>query len=119
MNDKTNIEVGLFSAAALGEAFRANRRALHQTQASIALRVGCRRQTIGDIESGKNVEIYTLMAALSALGKGLLIVDARVDYDAWREHRWPAGRLGYRGPVRHDGTRSCSQTGCGANFPQV
>lgn len=85
MNDKANIEAGLFSAAALGEAVRANRRALRQTQASVALRVGCRRQTIADIEAGKNVEIYTLMAALAALGKGLVIVDARVDYDRLSE----------------------------------
>ena len=85
MNDKANIQAGLFSASALGEAFRANRRALHQTQASIALRVGCRRQTIADMESGKNVEIYTLMAALAALGKGLVIVDARVEYDRLSE----------------------------------
>ena len=85
MYDKPNISAGLFSAAGLGAAFRANRRALRQTQASVALRVGCRRQTIADIESGKNVEIYTLMAALSALGKGLVIVDARVDLDRLAE----------------------------------
>lgn len=75
------MKTGLFSATDLGAAFRANRRALHQTQTDVAKRVGCRRQTIADIEAGKNVEIYTLIAALSALGKGLEIVDARVDYD--------------------------------------
>ena len=75
------MKTGLFSAVDLGKAFRANRRTLQQTQATIAKRVGCRRQTIADIEAGKNVEIYTLIAALSAMGKGLEIVDARVDYD--------------------------------------
>lgn len=75
------MQTGLFSAADLGKAFRANRRALRQTQQSIAKRVGCRRQTIADIEAGKNVETYTLIAALCALGKGLHIVDARVDVD--------------------------------------
>ncbi len=81
MDGITNMKTGLFSAVDLGKAFRANRRALQQTQATIAKRVGCRRQTIADIEAGKNVEIYTLIAALSAMGKGLEIVDARVDYD--------------------------------------
>lgn len=76
---------GIFSAAGLGEAFRANRRALGQSQQEIADRVGCRRQTIADIEAGKNVRIYTLFAALSALGKGLDIVDARVDVDRLSE----------------------------------
>jgi len=75
------MRTGVFSAVDLGIAFRANRVALHKTQEAIALRVGCRRQTIADIEAGKNVELYTLIAALSALGKGLDIVDARVDYD--------------------------------------
>lgn len=75
------MKAGLFSAVELGKALRANRQALHKTQEYVAKRVGCRRQTIADIEAGKNVEIYTLIAALSALGKGLEIVDARVDYD--------------------------------------
>lgn len=71
----------MFSCSELGAAYRAERKALGQTQAGIAKRVGCRRQTIADIEAGKNVAMYTLMAALSALGKGLVIMDARVDYD--------------------------------------
>jgi len=81
MRGITNMVVGIFSAVDLGKTFRANRRALKKTQAAIAQQVGCRRQTIADIEAGKNVEIYTLIAALSALGKGLEIVDARVDVD--------------------------------------
>lgn len=85
MDGKSNIRTGLFSAAELGAAYRAERKALGQTQAGIAKRVGCRRQTIADIEAGNNVALYTLMAALSALGKGLEIVDARVDYDRLSE----------------------------------
>lgn len=77
----SNMTTGIFSAAEMGKRFRANRRALHKTQEYVAQQVGCRRQTIADIEAGKNVEIYTLIAALSALGKGLEIVDARVDYE--------------------------------------
>ena len=71
----------MFSCSELGAAYRAERKALGQTQAGIAKRVGCRRQTIADIEAGKNVAMYTLMAALSALGKGLVIMDAKVDLD--------------------------------------
>lgn len=81
MSVNPNYPHAMFSCSALGSAFRAERKALHQTQAGIAKRVGCRRQTIADIEAGKNVEMHTLMAALSALGKGLRIVDARVDLD--------------------------------------
>ncbi len=76
---------GLFSASDLGRAFRENRKSLHKTQAEIAHSVGCQRKTIADIESGKNVTIYKLMAALSALGKGIAIIDARVDYEQIQE----------------------------------
>ena len=81
MSGMANMKTGLFSASDLGASFRETRRALGKTQAQIAGLVGCRRQTIADLEAGKNVEIYTLMSALSALGKGLKIVDSRVDYD--------------------------------------
>ena len=43
--------------------------------------MGCRRQTVVDLEAGRNVSVYTLMAALAALGKGLSIVNARPDID--------------------------------------
>lgn len=81
MDAISNLGLGFFSLSELGEAFRANRLALKKTQSDIAKQVGCRRQTIADLEAGKNVETYTLMSALSALGKGLMIVDARVDFD--------------------------------------
>ena len=70
-----------FSMGDLGSAFRANRKMLKKTQQWVADRVGCRRQTIADLEAGKNVETYTMMAALSALGKGLSITDIRPDFD--------------------------------------
>jgi len=75
------MKTGYFSASELGKAFRDNRKALRKTQEQLAKRVGCRRQTIADIEAGRNVEIYTLFAALSALGKGIDIVDTRIDLD--------------------------------------
>ncbi|MDB6061349.1 MAG: transcriptional regulator, family [Verrucomicrobiaceae bacterium] len=72
----------LFTAKELGVSFRKNREALGLTLSDIADRTGYRRQTIGDLEAGGNVGLHVVMAALSALGKGLQVVDARVDYDA-------------------------------------
>jgi hypothetical protein len=43
--------------------------------------VGVRRQTIADLEAGRNVELKVLFGALAALGKALAIVDARVDLE--------------------------------------
>lgn len=65
----------------LGRAFRAERRALRMTQAALAKAIGYRRQTIVDLEAGKNVSTQTLFAALAALGKGLDIVDTRPSLD--------------------------------------
>ena len=76
---------GLFTATELGEQYRANRRTLRLSQQEVAALVGCRRQTIADLEAGKNVSSYTLIAALCALGKGLAIVDARLDADQLAE----------------------------------
>jgi len=77
---------GLFSMSALGEAVRKNRLALKKTQAEVASAVGCRRQTVADLERGRNVGMYTVMAILSALGKGLEVVDARIDIDRLAEY---------------------------------
>lgn len=76
-----NMNVGLFSASALGAGYRAERRKLGRTLQWVAERVGCRRQTIADLEAGRNVGLYTLFAALAALDKGLAIVDTRIDID--------------------------------------
>ena len=51
----------------------------------MAERVGCRRQTIADLEAGRNVALNILMGALAALGKGLGIVDARVELEHLKE----------------------------------
>ena len=79
MTDK--IQLGYFSAKELGAAFRAERKALNRSQQWVADQCQFRRQTIADIESGKNVELFTLMSALNALGKGLLITDRRIALD--------------------------------------
>ena len=64
-----------------GRAFKAERRALGKTQQEIADAARCRRQTIADLEVGRNVSLHTVFAALAALGKGVLIADARPDLD--------------------------------------
>ncbi len=75
------LKLGYFSAKELGAAFHAERKALQRSQQWVADQCRFRRQTIADIESGNNVELYTLMAALNALGKGLLITDRRIALD--------------------------------------
>ena len=77
--------VTAFSASELGAAFKAERLALRRTLQWVADRVGCRRQTIADLEAGKNVGVYTVFAALAALDKGLLIVDARIELERLQE----------------------------------
>ena len=70
-----------FNPRELGRALRAERRALGLTQQALAESAGYRRQTIVDLEAGRNVSVQTLFAALSALGKGLRLMDARPDPD--------------------------------------
>jgi DNA-binding XRE family transcriptional regulator len=64
---------------------RSERKAQGRSQAWIATRVGCRRQTIVDLEAGRNVELNVLFGALAALGKGLAIVDVRIDVERLNE----------------------------------
>ncbi len=71
-----------YSTKELGSLVRTERKARGRSQEWVAERVGCRRQTIADLEAGRNVALNILMGALAALGKGLAIVDARVE----REH---------------------------------
>lgn len=37
--------------------------------------------TVSDVENGKNVTLFTVMTVLTALGKGLQIVDRHVSLD--------------------------------------
>jgi len=69
----------------LGIWVRSERKAQGRSQAEIADQVGCRRQTIIDLEAGRNVELNILFGALAALGKGLAVVDARIDVERLSE----------------------------------
>lgn len=64
-----------------GQLLRAERKALGKTQADVAAAIGTRRQTIADLESGKNVGSHIVFAVLAALGKMVAITDARPDLD--------------------------------------
>lgn len=82
MTDKADMKRSIaLNPRELGQAFKAERLALGQTQQALATATGYRRQTIVDLEAGKNVSLQTLFAALAALGKGLRIVDTRPDLD--------------------------------------
>jgi DNA-binding XRE family transcriptional regulator len=80
MANVTNV-LGYFTPRELGAAFRAERKKQKRTQKWVADHCKLRRQTIADIENGSNVELFTLMAALTTLGKGLLITDQRISLD--------------------------------------
>lgn len=69
----------------LGIWVRSERKAQGRSQAWIAAQVGCRRQTIVDLEAGRNVELNILFGALAALGKGLAVVDTRIDIERLNE----------------------------------
>ena len=64
-----------------GERFRAERKALGKTLEDVAVAVGCRRQTIADIEVGKNVGLMTVFMALGAIGKCVEIKSTRFELD--------------------------------------
>ena len=75
----------LLFAPDFGEAFRRERKAQGRTQQWVADKAGIARFTITQLESGKNVGLHHVLAALMALGKGLSIVSARVDYEQLKE----------------------------------
>lgn len=68
----------------IGQALRKERKALGKTQQDLAGAAQCSRQTILDMEAGKNVSLHTLMASLAALGKGIAIIDTRPTVDNLR-----------------------------------
>jgi transcriptional regulator with XRE-family HTH domain len=76
-----NIFKAILTSSDLGERIQAERKARGRTQTWVAERVGCRRQTIADLEAGRNVELKILLGALAALGKALAVVDGRVDLE--------------------------------------
>ena len=54
------------------------------TQDDVAAAVGTRRQTIADLEGGRNVGSHIVFAVLAALGKMVAITDARPDLETIR-----------------------------------
>jgi transcriptional regulator with XRE-family HTH domain len=83
--DKSNIMQIALTAKELGERVRAEREARGRSQSWVAERVGVRRQTIADLEAGRNVALNVLVGTVAALGKGLAIVDARADLEHLEE----------------------------------
>ncbi|KAB7623301.1 helix-turn-helix transcriptional regulator [Verminephrobacter eiseniae] len=67
-----------------GHMLRDERRALGKSQEDVAAAVGTRRQTIADMENGKNVGSHIVFAALAAMGKVVAISDARPDLETMR-----------------------------------
>lgn len=67
-----------------GRMLRDERKALGKTQDDLAVAVGTRRQTIADLENGKNVGVHIVFATLSAIGKMVAITDARPDLETIR-----------------------------------
>lgn len=74
-------DISIFTASDLGQQLRAERKTLGLTQQQLATRVGVTRQTVIDVEHGKNVSLYIVMGVLAALGKALKITDARASVD--------------------------------------
>jgi len=63
----------------IGERIRLERKAQGRSQSWVANLVGCRRQTIADLEAGRNVGIHQLVRTTTALGKALAIVDGSAE----------------------------------------
>jgi transcriptional regulator with XRE-family HTH domain len=75
------IQLGYFSPKELGQAVRAERKALGRTQQWVADKCQIRMATVSAVENGQNVELFTVMRILTALGKGLQIVDRHITLD--------------------------------------
>jgi transcriptional regulator with XRE-family HTH domain len=67
-----------------GRMLRDERKTLGKTQDDVAMAIGTRRQTIADLENGKNVGLHIAFAVLATLGKMVSITDARPDLETIR-----------------------------------
>lgn len=72
-------------AVSFGRMMRAERKVLGKTQGDVAAIAGVTRQTVADLESGKNVGTHVLFAVLASTGKLVAISDARPDYETMRQ----------------------------------
>ncbi|KAG0164431.1 hypothetical protein DFQ28_008670 [Apophysomyces sp. BC1034] len=68
-------------APEFGAAFRRERKALGHTQDWVARQAGLTRFTVMQLESGHNVGLHHVLAALATLGKGLSIISAKPDFE--------------------------------------
>lgn len=66
-----------FTAQELGRLIRDTRKALGKSQTELASALQVRRQTVAELELGGNVGLHVMFSALTFLGKGLAITDAR------------------------------------------
>jgi transcriptional regulator with XRE-family HTH domain len=73
------------SPAELGKIFHRERKALGLTQVDVAAKVGCRRQTIADLEAGKNVTTLVLFKALGAISKQVQVCSLGLDLENVRD----------------------------------
>jgi DNA-binding XRE family transcriptional regulator len=97
MFDNTNImkattRLGLPAASSLAELgllFRSERKAQGLTQSQVAERVSCQRQTIADLEVGRNVTTQVLFKALGALGKQVQVISLGIDLENVRTFLGP------------------------------
>jgi HTH-type transcriptional regulator / antitoxin HipB len=78
-------DVPILVGADFGRAFRRERKARGLTQQRVAEKAGLTRFTITQLESGQNVGLHHVLAALAVLEKGLSIVSARPDFDQLQE----------------------------------
>ncbi|WP_199028446.1 RodZ family helix-turn-helix domain-containing protein [Ralstonia sp. ASV6] len=65
----------------LGTLLKNTRKALGKTQEDVARALKTRRQTIADLEAGKNVGTHVMFNMLLFLGKGVGITDVRPTVD--------------------------------------
>ncbi|MES2946775.1 MAG: helix-turn-helix transcriptional regulator [Pseudomonadota bacterium] len=85
-NQATNPGLPLASSLAeFGAIYRRERQALGLTQSDVAQKVGCRRQTIADMEAGRSVTTLTLFNALGAIGKQLQVCALGLDLENVRD----------------------------------
>lgn len=65
----------------LGTLIRNTRKSLGKTQDDVARALKTRRQTIADLEKGKNVGTHVMFSMLLYLGKGVAITGVRPTVD--------------------------------------
>ena len=70
--------------ATFGRLLRRERKALGRTLGDVAEMVGTSRQTVADLEAGKNVGLHIVFGVLAALGKMVAVTDARPDLESIR-----------------------------------